>query len=1253
MVDMAVMQKTKVNYLVTLPGILTFLLGSAVLFGWESGSHVLTQINPNWKPMVPATALCFMLGGLSLLAGRKTEARPVAQRILVWLLLLVSGARMIELATGHTFGVDYLLHALTSPGEQIGHMSPQTAIGFMAFGIGMLSIQHAESRRARIFTGIMAGTLLFIGLVTVIGYWLNFQLVFSDLYVGTGLQWMAFHTAIGMFLLGLGLMCITLSCRVGSAADPIAKKSAQIYRTSLLVLAATAATAGLVGISYLERTVVQETSTSLSHLLNARASNLDNNLDNRIQRVLVAALEPEFETAAAAVLRNPGNRPAMAELTRVAAPLLNHGFTGIGLDSGARHITIAGRMVDKTVPFARINKKDVDAALGWNNGYILHVRIPLAGAASRNHQGFLVYEQALPHLNRIFAEANSFGETGTLPMCARLDAQHLLCYPQREQAGMYIVPDTFDGQPIPMYYALNGQTGVSHLVDYRGKEVLSAYGPVGNTGLGLVMKIDLAEVLSPIRDELQSALPLIAILVGLGLVMIRSRVRPLIESITSAYAAENIVKERFDAAMQSSPDGFVIYSSVKNPAGNIVDFRCEYLNQRAGQMAKFAAESLPEDLEGDLVGRTFREIFPGQTEVFERFRTVALTGQMQSEEMSLPGMDGTAQWYLRQVVPMHQGVAVTYRDVTQEKLLVQQLQQSNQLRTAIVEGAAYAIISTDLNGTILTFNNAAERMLWYRADELIGKATPELIHVAEEIRERAISLSQELGREVKPGFEVVVVKASMNFAEEREWTYVRKDGSRFPVLLSVSALHDQDNRISGYLGIAYDISERKRSEEYIRHIALHDVLTGLPNRALLDDRVMSAIEQQRRNTTPFALAMIDIDRFKNINDSMGHHIGDMILKEFVERVKTCLRPTDTLARMGGDEFVLLLIESEESGAGIVIERIQAALAPPINVGVQEVHITASIGISISPRDGDNMNELMRRADVAMYWVKENGRNGFRAFSPSMDSGGANRLILERDLHIALDHGGFTLFYQPKVNLETSAITGVEALIRMSKGDGQFVSPADFIPLAEDLGLIVPIGLWVLKTACHDAVRLQKLLGAPLDVAVNISPRQFMNGNLAGAVRDMLGQSGLDSGLLELEITEGVLMDERNNVATALSELHALGVKIAIDDFGTGYSSLSYLKRFPIGTLKIDQSFVRDMTSDSGDAHLVNAIIAMGHSLNIPVVAEGIETAEQLAFLAASKCDLGQGFHIGRPMPFDALLEWFAQDNRWKLDKAQP
>ncbi|HQT26738.1 MAG TPA: GGDEF domain-containing phosphodiesterase, partial [Burkholderiales bacterium] len=309
-----------------------------------------------------------------------------------------------------------------------------------------------------------------------------------------------------------------------------------------------------------------------------------------------------------------------------------------------------------------------------------------------------------------------------------------------------------------------------------------------------------------------------------------------------------------------------------------------------------------------------------------------------------------------------------------------------------------------------------------------------------------------------------------------------------------------------------------------------------------------------------------------------------------------------------------------------------------------------IGFSICPRDGSDINELLRCADVAMYWVKEHGRNGYKIYSREMDSGAAERLNLERSLRIALENDGFSLFYQPKVDLKSGVLVGVEALLRLRKGDGQFIPPGDFIPLAEETGLIAPIGKWVLETACRDARRMEKLAGAAIEIAVNISPRQFMSGDIVGLVRDALALHALEPGRLELEITESLLMDERSGVASSLSGLDALGVKISIDDFGTGYSSLGYLKRYPIGQIKIDQSFVRDMTTDKGDAALITAIIAMGHSLGMTVVAEGMETEEQLAFLSDRNCDQGQGFHIGVPMPFDSLMRWLDENGRWSLER---
>lgn len=459
----------------------------------------------------------------------------------------------------------------------------------------------------------------------------------------------------------------------------------------------------------------------------------------------------------------------------------------------------------------------------------------------------------------------------------------------------------------------------------------------------------------------------------------------------------------------------------------------------------------------------------------------------------------------------------------------------------------------------------------------------------------------------------------------------RKDGSLFWNELYIAPVKDDQGRVTHYIGISTDVTERVRHLEQLERHAHYDPLTGLPNRNLLRDRLQQAIAQANRTAKPAAVLYIDLDHLKRINDSLGHALGDEVIAELGKRIARTLRVGDTVARMGGDEFVAVLALKREADAARVAEKLREALAAPLKLGAHEFVLSASVGAAIYPKDGKDAETLLRNADAALYRAKGEGRDCLRFFTAEMNARVLEQVQLEGKLRRALDGREFQLHYQPIVDLATKQVVGVEALIRWRTADGQMVAPDHFIPMAEDSGLIMPIGRWVLQAAALHSRKLNRG-GTPLYVSVNLSARQFRDPTLVQSVRETLLSSRADGAQMQIEITETTVMSDAEEAVQTLRDLKDLGLRISVDDFGTGYSSLSYLKRFPLDTLKIDRGFVRDLATDPDDLTISRTVIDLAHGLGLGVIAEGVETARQAEILAGHGCDAAQGFLYGRPAP---------------------
>ncbi|MFZ6648098.1 EAL domain-containing protein [Undibacterium sp. TJN25] len=667
---------------------------------------------------------------------------------------------------------------------------------------------------------------------------------------------------------------------------------------------------------------------------------------------------------------------------------------------------------------------------------------------------------------------------------------------------------------------------------------------------------------------------------------------------------------RFRMALDSSIDAIYL---IDREQMRFID-----ANETATKILAYSRAELlqlgPQDLKPDAgelerINKRFDEIIHSD----------AKTGMIETVHQRKDGSRLPVEVYLRAMMSEQRQILVAVvRDISSRLKAEADLRTSEDKFRGIFNQAAIGLAHLTLEGRWFQTNKKFSEIVGYSPLEMQNMSFQELTHPGD------LQADEEMVRGLIAGH-------YPNYTKEKR--YIHKDGHAVWVNITVSLVYDRNGKPVYAVSAIEDITNRKKIEWDLLHLANHDSLTGLPNRLLIQDRLSQAIAHAHRKGTQTGVILIDIDRFKNINDSLGHGIGDLIIVEIGRRLSFIMKGDNAVGRLGGDEFVVMLSDLASGDMlAATAQNILDALSQPMAIYEHEFFLTGSLGLSVYPKDGADSQTLLKNADTAMYRAKDAGGNNMQFYAHEMNARALARFTTEGGLRRSLERDEFVLHYQPQIDVLSGRVVGMEALLRWQPLDKPAVAPAEFIPIAEETGLIVPIGEWVLRAACRQTVLWQEQGFAPLRVAVNLSARQFKQKNIVELVNRVLEETGCRPEWLELEITESVVMEDPQSATDTLQELSDMGVHLSIDDFGTGYSSLSYLKRFPIDTLKIDQSFVRDISTDADDAAIARAVIALAHSMRLEVVAEGVETIEQLEYLRAQGCDLMQGYYFSRPLP---------------------
>jgi len=775
---------------------------------------------------------------------------------------------------------------------------------------------------------------------------------------------------------------------------------------------------------------------------------------------------------------------------------------------------------------------------------------------------------------------------------------------------IFSIPSVFPYSYDLVNFITDDNTQQTKWVQHGNQRVLSVHTKVPNYDLAITTEISFDHVIGQWkRDTIiyGSIAVIFSILILLAAVLLQRNMKRLHDEVEIRTKAEAHLKQ-LSRAVEQSPASVVITDMHAN---------IQYVNPKFTQVTGYSPEEVigknPSILSAN---KDPRPDYPKMWEIL-------LSGGEWRGQFFNKRKDGTTFWESASLsaIKNSKGEITSFLAVKEDISRQKESEDQLQMAAAVFEAASEAIMVCDGNNIIETVNDSFTEITGYSLDEVIGQ-TPSIL---------------KSGRHSKQFYKDMINNLVINGKWEGEIWNRRKNGEIYPQWLSIKTIQDDNENTIRYISLFSDITNRKQNEERILYQANYDALTGLPNRSLFMDRLQRAVIQAERSKTKIALLFIDLDRFKNVNDSLGHACGDLLLQEAASRLTSLVRKSDTVARLGGDEFTVIIPDlTDYHLIENLVEKLLDQLSAAYSLENNIAFVSASIGITIFPNDGNNVEELLKNADTAMYQAKDNGRNLSQFFTQEMNNEAHERRDLETALHQALEREEFVLHYQPIIDVETQELSSCEVLLRWHQPEHGNVFPDKFIPLAEDTGLILPIGEWVLLNACHEAINWTKHSKIPPRVSVNMSSRQFQRENMVDLIEKTIEKTGLPPERLTLEITESLLVGDDESILKQLHGIRDLGCGLSIDDFGTGYSSLSYLRRFPITTLKIDRAFITDVTNDGEAAALVSAILSMAKSLNLKVVAEGVETLEQFNHLKNEGCDFIQGYYFSPPVPIEAF-----------------